>query len=64
MMDIDSNILALTMEFERQNMVVREWEAERARRARRPQASLTPNNEEKIIDMDKGEVVNTWKHRL
>lgn len=51
-MDIDNNILALSMEFERQNMVVTEWESERARRLKgRHEPTKGPNGEE-IIDMD------------
>ncbi|XP_069973759.1 kinesin-like protein KIF19 isoform X5 [Penaeus vannamei] len=52
LMDIDNNILALSMEFERQNMVVTEWESERARRLKgRHEPTKGPNGEE-IIDMD------------
>ena len=33
-MEIDTHILSLTMEFERQNIVITEWETERAKNAR------------------------------
>ncbi|XP_071540664.1 kinesin-like protein KIF19 isoform X3 [Panulirus ornatus] len=52
LMDIDSNILALSMEFERQNLVVTEWETEKASRAKiRSEPVKGPEGEE-IIDMD------------
>lgn len=51
-MDIDNNILALSMEFERQNMVVTEWESERARRLKGRQEPTQGPNGEEIIDMD------------
>ena len=52
LIDIDSNILALSMELERQSMVVSEWEAERTRLERcRTEHPKGPNGEE-IIDMD------------
>lgn len=52
LIDIDSNILALSMEFERQNLVVSEWEAERARRERNLMEHPKGSQEEQIIDMD------------
>lgn len=52
MIDIDSNILALSMEFERQNLVVSEWEAERARQERSLLEHPKGSEEEQIIDMD------------
>ncbi|XP_063602768.1 kinesin-like protein KIF19 [Penaeus indicus] len=52
LMDIDNNILALSMEFERQNMVVTEWESERARRLKGRQEPTQGPNGEEIIDMD------------
>lgn len=33
-MEIDTHILSLTMEFERQNIIITEWETERAKNAR------------------------------
>ncbi|KAK8390230.1 hypothetical protein O3P69_010137 [Scylla paramamosain] len=52
LIDIDSNILALSMELERQNLVVSEWEAERTRMERcRTEHPKGPHGEE-IIDMD------------
>ncbi|XP_042875431.1 kinesin-like protein KIF19 isoform X2 [Penaeus japonicus] len=52
LMEIDNNILALSMEFERQNMVVTEWESERARRLKGRQEPTKGPNGEEIIDMD------------
>ncbi|XP_042223542.1 kinesin-like protein KIF19 isoform X3 [Homarus americanus] len=52
LMDIDSNILALSMEFERQNLVVNEWETEKARRARGRSEPMEGPDGEEIIDMD------------
>ncbi|XP_045115573.1 kinesin-like protein KIF19 isoform X2 [Portunus trituberculatus] len=52
LIDIDSNILALSMELERQSLVVSEWEAERTRLERnRTEHPKGPLGEE-IIDMD------------
>ncbi|XP_068244080.1 kinesin-like protein KIF19 isoform X2 [Palaemon carinicauda] len=52
LMDIDSNILALSMEFERQNLVVTEWETEKARRNNRKKEPEKGPDGEQIIDMD------------
>lgn len=52
LMDIDSNILALSMEFERQNLVVTEWETEKARRNKRKSEQEKGPQGEQIIDMD------------
>ncbi|KAK8724334.1 hypothetical protein OTU49_011334, partial [Cherax quadricarinatus] len=52
LMDIDSSILALSMEFERQNLVVTEWEAERSRRSKGRSDSVKGPDGEDIIDMD------------
>ncbi|XP_064077549.1 kinesin-like protein KIF19 isoform X2 [Macrobrachium nipponense] len=52
LMDIDSNILALSMEFERQNLVVTEWETEKARRIKRKSEQEKGPQGEQIIDMD------------
>ncbi|XP_050691538.1 kinesin-like protein KIF19 isoform X3 [Eriocheir sinensis] len=52
LIDIDSNILALSMEFERQNLVVSEWEAERYRRERGLMDHSRHHQEEQVIDMD------------
>ncbi|KAF2347946.1 hypothetical protein FHG87_021299 [Trinorchestia longiramus] len=51
LMEIDNNILALSMEFERQNQVVQEWEAERLRSSGKPTSKSS--NGEITIDMDK-----------
>ena len=53
-MEIDNNILALSMEFERQNLVVTEWETEKARRRGKSQTdgfTKGPDGED-VIDMD------------
>nr|XP_045619203.1 kinesin-like protein KIF19 [Procambarus clarkii] len=52
LMDIDSNILALSMEFERQNLVVTEWETERAQRSKGRSEPIKGPDGEDIIDMD------------
>ncbi|KAK7062971.1 Kinesin-like protein kif19 [Halocaridina rubra] len=52
LMDIDSNILALSMEFERQNLVITEWETERARKQKKKiEPEKGPDGEE-VIDME------------
>ena len=43
LMEIDNNVLALSMEFEKQNQVVQAWEAERLRRSKK--TSNGPNQE-------------------
>ena len=45
LMEIDNNVLALSMEFERQNQVVQEWESERLR-------GLKKREREYSLDMD------------
>lgn len=40
------------MEFERQNLVVSEWEAERNRRERNKLEHTKEHQEEQVIDMD------------
>ena len=49
LMEIDNTVLSLSMEFERQNQVVQEWEAERLRRSRKP---TRRSDRELTIDMD------------
>lgn len=50
LMEIDNNVLALSMEFERQNQVVQDWESERLRRSTKTESKA---NGEITIDMDK-----------
>lgn len=50
LMEIDNNVLALSMEFERQNQVVQEWESERLRRSDKKQNN--DSNGDLTIDID------------
>ena len=52
LMEIDNNVLALSMEFEKQNQVVQAWEAERLRRSKKP------SNGQEITIGEEGECKN------
>ena len=72
-MEIDSHILGLSMEFEKQNIIITEWETDRARnrseviyqrrkkkrsRKRQPKIYLEPTDSEPNYDEEDGETNN------